>query len=462
MSEDLKQRLLESAPKGEIDLGQWAAQLGVSEATLSSLLERMRLDGILEYSKREEEVYELTERGKSYQKDGLPEGRLYALLLSSPGLEVRSALQQLGEEGSAALSWAVRKKLVRLEKDDGRRLLFPLEAKHLDTVESLLAANPAEALARGIAVKKARKLYTIRIKGQRESNPKREMTVLTHIDIINGSWKETIPKPYDVTIFPPPSRGGRKNFFQEFLDEVREILESMGFEEMMGPYIESEFWNFDALFQPQNHPARELHDVLSIKGHTRLPSPQIVERVAAAHEEYWGYRWDPSKAASLILRSQNTAVSARYLAERGSREDRLKMYCVDRVFRKDEIDPRHHVEFYQSEGIVMDEGLGVRDLLGFLSAFADKLGFKEIKFFPSYFPFTEPSVEGYVRHPKLGWMETLPGGVLRPQVTRPLGVSKPVIAWGIGISRLAMAKFEIDDIRLLYSPDLGVLETRVL
>lgn len=454
MSDQIYAKIVTAASrKREWQLSELASEIGIPESTLASHLERLREEGLISYDVREEKRYALTERGREYQRRGLPEVRLALACSQTPNLTPDEARKILGEDAGAAISWALKKSYVSMTREGDKRVLKLLRVPQ-QTVDELIRENPAEALQRGIALEKTDRVFVF--KGVAENvGGEKVISRLTHEDIISERWKTEKLKPYDVTIFPPPSRGGRKNFFEDFLDWVRDILEDMGFEEARGPYLEAEFWNFDALFQAQDHPARELHDVFSIPYSTELENETLIKRVAAEHEAGWQYVWDPAKAASLILRSQNTAVSARFLSQHN--RGPLKMYSVDRVFRKDELDQKHHVEFYQSEGIVVDKNLTLRDLLGFLTEFARQLGFDEVRFYPSYFPFTEPSVEGYVKHPRLGWIETLPGGVFRPEVTRPLGVSEPVLAWGIGISRLAMIKFDIDDIRQLYEPDLELL-----
>lgn len=213
---------------------------------------------------------------------------------------------------------------------------------------------------------------------------------------------------------------------------------------------------------PQDHPARGVHDIfyLSNPAKGKLPDENLVAKVKTTHEggwitesTGWGGTWDSKEASKLILRSQTTAVSARTLAE--NREKPAKYFTIDKNFRPDVIDAKHLMEFYQCEGIVISEGLTFRHLLGFMKEIAEAIGIKEVKFLPAYFPFTEPSVQGFIKHPKLGWMEAMPGGLLRPEVLRPLGIEKSqVLAWGLGIDRLAMTKLGIDDIRTLFTDDL--------
>ncbi|MCD6403759.1 MAG: phenylalanine--tRNA ligase subunit alpha, partial [Nanoarchaeota archaeon] len=148
-----------------------------------------------------------------------------------------------------------------------------------------------------------------------------------------------------------------------------------------------------------------------------------------------------------------TALSARTLA--GDVEIPGKYFAIARVFRPDVVDRTHLPEFNQVEGIVLGEGLSFKHLLGMLKLFAEEIaGTKRFRFDTGYFPFTEPSVElvGYKKG--FGWVELGGAGVFRPEVTKPFGIDVPVLAWGLGIDRLFMMKYKIDDIRKLFSYDL--------
>jgi phenylalanyl-tRNA synthetase alpha chain len=139
----------------------------------------------------------------------------------------------------------------------------------------------------------------------------------------------------------------------------------------------------------------------------------------------------------------------------------VKVFCIDRVYRHEKIDYKHLAEFYQCEGIVMEKGLTLRDMHGFLKQIVAKLGFSKIRFRPGFFPYTEPSTEADVWHPERGeWLEVLGAGIFRPELLRPLGIRYPVLAWGIGFSRLAMIKLGLEDIRDLYKNDLEWLHTK--
>ncbi|MCI4350299.1 MAG: phenylalanine--tRNA ligase subunit alpha [Thermoplasmata archaeon] len=284
----------------------------------------------------------------------------------------------------------------------------------------------------------------------------------------DGGWEDAAFRPYDVRATVPFVTGPRPHPYATWLRQFEEILVGLGFSEARGPLLETEFWNGDVLFMPQEHPARSIHDVLSVEGVVgHPPAADLLEKVAAAHEGRplpgesrpmspgWRASYDRAFAARPVLRSQTTAVSARFMA--ANPEPPFRVYCLDRNFRRDAVDATHHIEFAQCEGILGEEGVTLRHLVGVFQALTDALGLGELKIRPSYFPFTEPSIEGYVRHPRLGWIEVFPGGLFRPEVLRPLGVRVPVAAWGIGVMRLAMIALGVDDIRQVYDDDLGRL-----
>ncbi|MBI5198264.1 MAG: phenylalanine--tRNA ligase subunit alpha, partial [Nitrospirae bacterium] len=287
----------------------------------------------------------------------------------------------------------------------------------------------------------------------------------------DGSWKEKSFRKYNISLPPPRIAVGRKHPYREFLDQVKQKLLSMGFVEMRGPLVETEFWNMDALYMPQFHPARDIHDGYYLKepSHRKPagsePEKPVMDAVAAVHRtggstgsRGWRYTFDLKRANRLMLRSQGTAVSARTLSQ--SPKIPGKYFSIARCFRYEQVDATHAQDFFQIEGIVLGEDIHFRSLLGLLRLFAEEVArAKEVKFLPAYFPFTEPSVELHVKHPKLGWMELGGAGLFRPEVTLPLGVSVPVIAWGLGLDRMAMVALGVHDIRELFSPDLDKIRT---
>ncbi len=291
---------------------------------------------------------------------------------------------------------------------------------------------------------------------------KREVSVLTPELIKSGKWREVEFRKFDIKAPVRRIYPGKKQPYRAFLDKIRRRLIEMGFIEMtVESLIETQFWNFDALFQPQNHPAREWTDTYQLKYPKRgyLPEKELVERVKEAHERGlagsrgWGYTWSPERAMLLMPRAHGTALDARQLAK--GVEIPGKYFTIQRVFRPDVLDRTHLIEFNQIDGFVVGEDLNFRHLLGILKRFAVEIaGAKKVKFLPDYYPFTEPSVQMSAYHPELGWVEFGGAGIFREEMTKALGIDAPVIAWGIGIDRLAMFKLGIDDIRYLFSYDL--------
>jgi phenylalanyl-tRNA synthetase alpha chain len=264
------------------------------------------------------------------------------------------------------------------------------------------------------------------------------------------------------------------NPYAKFLENVKDKLASLGFEEFDGPLVETEFWNSDALFMPQFHSARDIHDVYSVAANnaacnTIALAKSIEEpwlsNVAASHESGgksgsrgWNYAFDREFTRRLILRSQGTVLSAKTLP---MAKIPGKYFGIVRCFRYDRVDATHLPDFYQTEGIVLGENVNLRTLLGMLEMFAREVaGAKEVKYVPGYFPFTEPSVEVHIKHPVLGWFELGGSGIFRPEVTESLGVNVPVAAWGIGIDRMALMALGLNDLRELFSHDIENVRLR--
>ncbi len=288
----------------------------------------------------------------------------------------------------------------------------------------------------------------------------KEIGILTPEVIASGEWKDAKFTKYNIKAPAEKPEQGRIHPLSVFIQKVRRIFLNMGFEEISGPEIESSFWNFDALFQPQDHPARELHDTFYLKKPGYLPYPSdIAEKVKEAHEKNWRYNWDPDIAEKPILRTHTTAVSARTLAEvgKGTKEPG-KYFCAGKVYRNEATDYKHLAEFQMVEGIVVWENATFCDLLGCLKEFYKQLGFEKIKFVPHYFPYTEPSLEINVYYEKKKeWIEFGGAGIFRPEVSLPLWGKYPVLAWGLSIERALMVLMNLEDIRTFYKNDLNWL-----
>jgi phenylalanyl-tRNA synthetase alpha chain len=414
---------------------------------------------------RPSDKYKLTEEGLRYLKEGLPEENLIKILKKP--MTVSDARKKI-DNFHIALSWAKKNGWVKL--DHGK--LVPIK-KPGKVAEREVLKKLHEG---GDVSEKELKILVSRNLVEKEKHALKKAMGLAGKEIPNltpeliktGMWKKVKLRPYDVTVTGEKIHPGKRQPYNRFLAQVRQKLVELGFKEMSGPIIETEFWNFDALFQAQNHPSRDWTQTYTLLNpkHGDLPDKKIVSQVKAAHENGWktgstgwGYKWNAKKASQLMPRAHGTACSARQLAE--GIEIPGKYFAIKRCFRPDVIDATHGVEFNQCEGIIIDESMTFNEMLGILKLFAVEVaGAEKVKFFPDYYPFTEPSVQLSARHPEMGWIEFAGAGIFRPELTEPLGIRQPVLAWGLGIDRLAMFKLGIHDIRELFTSNLDMLRKK--
>lgn len=440
-------------------------------------LERRKLITI---SRRTYFKVEISERGKKYLRDGLPEEVVLRELIKNERLHV-SNLKELGlddDEIEIALGILRMFSAIRIQgglidlnvtgvqrvKEYIQSVKRELEQYSLPITLAELPDSIREVRRRGLVLAREHKEIVVEATDiltsySSELKPGDIVTVISPEIISLETWDSIEFKPFDLTVEPPRCPIVRKHFFTEVLNYMRELMLSLGFEEVKGPHVELELWNFDALFVPQHHPSRRPTDVYIVgTAVNELPKLEhLISTVGSYHKEYRGYEWDPSRALRLVLRTHCTSVSVRTIWERGPGDYRV--FTIDRVFRPDTPDPTHLMEFHQLDGIIVGARVSFKDLLQFFREFARGLGLGEVRFKPAYFPFTEPSVEGYVKHLKLGWIEVLPGGMFRRQVLEPLGLrGYNVAAWGIGVDRVAMILLGISDIRDLYTDDVREIE----
>ena len=294
-----------------------------------------------------------------------------------------------------------------------------------------------------------------------------EIGELTPKMLETGDWKKCTFRGYNIAIPPARIIPGRTNPYVQFLEHVKDKLCSLGFEEYDGPLVETEFWNGDALFMPQFHAARDIHDVYRIKNPTHAKSIEEpwLSNVAETHKNGgntgsrgWNYDFDHEFTRRLVLRSQGTVLSAHQLHKA---KVPGKYFGIARCFRYDKVDATHLSDFYQTEGIIAGNDVNLRTLLGMLEMFAKEVaGATEVKYVPGYFPFTEPSVEVHIKHPVLGWFELGGAGIFRPEVTKAQGLDCPVLAWGMGIDRMALMALGLNDLRELFSEDIEEVRLR--
>jgi len=434
--------------------------------------------------------------GKVAIKNGLPESRLLKAL--SKPISIKDLPKKTGlssEECNVSLGVLKRKAAITLEKGFVKRtkqgeialkkpLLEEAFLLSLKKDRQMSSLSQQEQLAlnnlkkrKGLVEVILEKTVTITLTGlgkrltQVKISGKNIVDRLTPDHLKVGKWKGATFRRYDVSINVPRVSFGRLHHYRAFLDQVRDKFTSLGFVEMHGPIVEQDFWNMDALFMPQFHSARDIHEAYYIKEpQTTKVDMRLVEKVKQAHEngygtgsKGWRYDFDIKRTQRNLLRTQGTALSARMLASKGLKTPG-KYFGVSKCFRYDVIDSTHLPDFFQTEGIVVEEGLNISHLKGLLKMFAEEFAqTDQYKIRPAYFPFTEPSCELFAKHPEMGWIELGGAGLFRPELTKPLGVEVPVIAWGMGIGRIAMFKMGINDIRRLYSHDLEFLKyTKVI
>jgi len=405
-----------------------------------------------------------TDEGKVYLQKGLPETQLLQDIL--PG----TTLADLQNHEAFRIGFGqLRKK--GLVKVEGTSILKATGAS--TEAYELALKNPSatdtattEIVKRGLLQETETVRYIISITteglayAQVSLDLRGETGTLTHEQILTGEWKNLHLRRYDVTKLPKKAYPGKVHPYQRIIAEMREILLEMGFEELYGGIVQQSFWNFDALFQPQDHPAREMQDTFYLR--ENLPLPEGYEKVKAMHESGgetsstgWGGVWKEEKAEQCVLRTHTTSVSIQHLANHPNPP--VKAFCIGRVYRRETIDTTHLAEFEQLEGIVMDEGVTFGNLLGILREFYHRMGFEGVRFKPSYYPYTEPSLDAEVYVEGIGWIEMGGAGVFREEVTAPLGINYPVLAWGLGVSRIAMLRLGLKDLRYLHRSDVAFL-----
>lgn len=446
---------------------------------------------IIKVTKNIEEKLSLSEDGKRYANDGLPERKILTLLQSEGNIHMKDlgnksnldasdvkigvgwlvrkkwakidkGLVTISDFGQGVSDWGDDEKLLKLLKDDGEVSLDELNStfkegyKLLKTRKGLINVD-----------KNTFHFFNLTNKGEKILKKgiiiQEEATQLTHEQLKSGSWKNLNYRSYDINTEFPEFNPGKMHPLRRTIEEIKEVFLNLGFSESKGPTLESAFWNFDCLFQPQDHAAREMQDTFYIKNpkFADLPNKKLVNKVAKTHEnggntssEGWNYKWDVEVAKQTVLRTHTTGVSVRYLNDN---EPPLKMFSVGRVFRRETITYKHLPEFHQVEGIVAGDDVNFKNLLGIIKEFYKKLGF-EVRFRPAYFPYTYLSMECEIYLPeKESWIELGGSGMFRPEVLEPLGINTSVAAFGLGIERLAMIKLGITDIRMLYKSDIGWL-----
>jgi phenylalanyl-tRNA synthetase alpha chain len=465
----------------QVQLDSLVNMTGLSIDQIRRGVEWLKFKNLISVKETSKEKIVLASEGREIANKGLPERRFVNSLK-----EGRMTIAEVLESGAisngevnAAIAGARRNQWIQLDKGK----MVPTELADIKSPEESLLENLKTGIENITLTEKEKEVIDllkrrpnyIEIKEEKDSivsltdsakaviptiNQAQLERHLTTQLITSGRWREMKFSALDVEAPAPIIFPGRRHPLVDIIEEIKEIFIGLGFSEIEGSFVQSSFWNFDALFTPQDHPSREMQDTFYISGQ-KQPVPATnhqIAKVSRLHQERWKRKWDISEAERLVLRTHTTPVTVQHLAK--IKSDVGRFFSVGRVFRNEKVSYKHLVEFHQVEGVATAQQASLKDLMGLQKEFYSKMGMRKVKFWPTFFPYTEPSLQSMVYNEKLGkWVELFGMGILRPEVTRPLAIKNPVLAWGGGLERIAMVRFGLDDVRELYNNRLAWLRS---
>jgi len=429
-------------------------------------IEWLKFKNLIQVNESEKNFVALGKSGYEAFEKGLPERQLVNFLKSLFGYscEISEAKNQLKNEFSPAIANAKKNGWIEIYENrillKGYHDITPEER----TIKLIASKSPAVSSVDEIEDKstldslKKRPEFLIFTSTKYATVNLTEKGIETAKNVSNSTTDADLVRAIDVEAPAPTVFAARSHPLQDIINEVREIFIGLGFTEVVGNLVQSSFWNFDALFTPQDHPAREMQDTFYIRNlHAKtVATENQISNVSTTHKKGWRYDWKRDEAKRLVLRTHTTCVTIKTLAD--TKPDEARIFSIGRVFRNEKVSYKHLVEFNQVEGVVIGKNVTLRDLMGLQKEFYLKMGMRKVKFWPTFFPYTEPSLQSMVYNEKLGkWVELFGMGIFRPEVTEPLGIKNPVLAWGGGIERIAMLKYGLEDVRDLYNNNLGWL-----
>ena len=494
-----------------IDAVAQAAALKPETATRAAF--ELEADGLLAVTEATTDHYTLTDEGRQYVRESLPEQDLYEAAVDADADDQPAPMGEVigasGLEGGAVdIAMANYARKGYGEIDSGEITADPDAAPGEDTemhaLDAVADGRPGdadpEALSqlqrRGLLEVDAETIRSVQVTDDGVTALMGGIEAAETVDqvtpelLTSGEWEDVEFTEYNVEADADDRSHGKEHILRQTANRVKDTLVGMGFQEMEGPHVDAQFWINDCLFMPQDHPARTHWDQFALSdpdGIQDLPE-DLVERVRSAHREGVGpdgegYHspWAEDVARGLDLRGHTTSLSMRYLSghrthgpearssESGSTDPAIgeldppqRFFSVEKVYRNDTLDPTHLLEFFQIEGWVMAEDLSVRDLMGTFTEFYEQFGITDLEFKPHYNPYTEPSFELFGTHPETGEVvEVGNSGIFREEVLSPLGVDCDVMAWGLSLERLLMLMYGFEDIRDVHGTlcDLDLLRT---
>ncbi|KAG7196002.1 Phenylalanyl-tRNA synthetase, beta subunit, cytoplasmic [Scheffersomyces spartinae] len=455
----------------------------IDAAQIYAALNSLQAKQMITYSKIETDKWVLTPEAESFLVGGSPEYRVMeAVLKSVEGLTISDLKSQLGAIGAVGQGKAFKNQWLG---KDGEKLVSKVDQLPEDVVVAQLKEIKETGKLsdkKELTELKKRKLvqqvkivgYKV-IKGEQFAlEIKSYETDITADMISSGSWKTADFKPLNFKsegIYP---ESGALHPLNKVREEFRQIFFSMGFTEMpSNQYVETGFWNFDTLFVPQQHPARDLQDTFYLKDPVKAGKPEDEEywnNIKQVHQEgkygSIGYRypWKEAESLRMVLRTHTTAISSAMLHDLAKNPRPIRLFSIDRVFRNEAVDATHLAEFHQVEGVIAGYDITLGDLIGFMEDFFAKMGVNGLRFKAAYNPYTEPSLEIFAYHKGLKkWVEIGNSGMFRPEMLESMGLPKNmrVLGWGLSLERPTMIKYGVSNIRELlgHKVSLDFIET---
>lgn len=485
---DYEIKLLKALEMGKtLDLGALEEKTGLGKDSLLWAIGNMSAANAVKVEKESAKRVELSDEGNR-NLSGFPEEALVGEIKRKGKVKISDIKDQVG------LSWAKRNNWIKIEKgmvlltEEGseiangreyhaRELLKKLGAAKGGGATKLIDQNKEQSAMlakRGlIAIKEHAEVKSISItdEGAKMLSSAAKETgigVLTREAIVTRAWEKQGFRTYNISAPGEAAYPARLHPLREFINVIRQKWFEMGFIEVSGPIIETAFWNFDALFSPQDHPTREMQDTFFLSNPEELTIEDIetLQKVRKMHIKGWKEAWNEEIASEAVLRTHTTSVSARYMRKLAltlNANYPLKLFSVGSVFRNENLDYKHLAELHQADGIVVGDSLTLSNLIDTLKKFYSKLGIDNMQIRPSYFPFTEPSLEAFYYDEEHGDnIELAGGGIIRKEITKAMGSDKTVLAWGLGIDRMLLnAKIlGLDSIVTPYKNNVGWLRSR--
>ncbi|SCU77992.1 LAME_0A02916g1_1 [Lachancea meyersii CBS 8951] len=453
-----------------------------------SSLNSLKAHGKLDYTKQDKNYFTLTKEGDEIVAKGSHEMRLLQLVNKFSKLQIKEVATHMGADGKIGQAKAFKNGWISKNKDNELTVsdkISSVDAVVDETRDLLVKIQKGEYKSvddKTLNDLKKRKLITAKketgfqvVKGADFSTELTKLeTDLTAGMVASGTYKDLKFKPYNFNsegIFP---ESGALHPLSKVREEFRQIFFSMGFQEMpSNQYVDTGFWNFDALYVPQQHPARDLQDTFYLKDPIKSDLPddkEYMENIKAVHEQGkydsigYRYNWKPEESQKLVLRTHTTAISAYMLKKLAENPKPTRLFSIDRVFRNEAVDATHLAEFHQVEGVLADYNLTLGDLIKFMEGFFEKMGVTGLRFKPTYNPYTEPSMEIYSWHEGLEkWVEIGNSGMFRPEMLESMGLppNMRVLGWGLSLERPTMIKYGVQNIRELlgHKVSLDFIET---